>query len=371
MKTEFRAGLVWCLLTSACGSHSVDLDNSSLTPSADPTAIGTVREQVMHIVVDEQRLYWSGSPDLGGGGPFKLSSCAKTDCVATLINYDTPNNAYPFFSVQNGELFWMQGYPDNDVSATQVLDPTRTRVVLSGTRALPAVTDGQNMYLLGNTPSAASAADPNPDTASALLLSVPLAGAAQANPFANLGDSFPMAMQVQGDYAYLLTMADWGMGSIQRVRTDGTGTVEVLASGFELSTDQRYQAVYSSIYLALDASYVYWGVNVLAGSVLRCPLAGCSGAPETVVAPVRMPSALLIDAGTLYFQHETDAFQYAVSSCSLNHCDQPKLVADHVDTPNVLAVDDQYLYTATTSQDLTPNDSSRVTSVAQIRRLPK
>ena len=372
MKTSLVLALP---LLIACG-HSVDLDHSTLTPSADPTALGTVREVVLQITVDDERLYWSASDaqmvggsvssaqSVGvGAGQILMHSCAKQDCVGTLVSYDTTSSYAPTFVVRQGEIFWLRRNEERtDIVASNVLDPAATRVVLQDTPASVMAADDRNVYI---------------EDGFNALLSVPLAGAAKATQLAALsGETDPYMMQAQGDYLYWLGVrgdTDYE-GVVQRVRTDGTGKVETLAAGFDFNGDALHSWPFNLGGLALDADYVYWGVNVLRGSIQRCPLAGCIGDPEVVAGPIRTPSALLVDHGKLYFQHETDAFQYTVSSCTLGKCDSVATLANNVNRPNLFAVDDRYLYTATTSQDQTPitnYDAHPATPVAQIRRFPK
>jgi hypothetical protein len=134
-----------------------------------------------------------------------------------------------------------------------------------------------------------------------------------------------------------------------------------LATDLELTLDSA---------LRVDSAYAYWSQSVLAGSIQRCPLTGCSGKPEFVVSSVRSPTSLLLDQQKLYFQHETDAFQYALSSCTIGQCDTPDLLAAGIDSSTAMAVDDEYVYVSTTSQDLSlrfPSDAPAV----QIRRFAK
>ncbi len=357
-----KLALTLPLLVAACGSQPVDLDHSTLIPSTDPTSLGTVREQVTKIAVDEQRLYWSGSASQlnnGSGGPFSLHSCAKNDCVGTLLTYSGPTpsrEAAPLFGVEQGEIYWLRdNQGGSDLVASSVLAPAATRLVLPHTQSVMMMAiDARGIYVSDG----------------AIISSVPLSGAAQATQLAVLSDIRAEVLHVQGDYLYWIGSTGRAQGMVQRLRADGNGTVETLASGFERDTTAVGLWSFNQGGLALDTAYVYWGVNLNAGSIQRCPLTGCAEAPEVLATPIRVPSALLVDQGTLYFQHETDAFQYAVSSCALGHCERTTTVTNDVNAPDVLALDDQYLYTATTAQDLSPSDQ-QVTPVAQIRRLPK
>ncbi len=84
---------------------------------------------------------------------------------------------------------------------------------------------------------------------------------------------------------------------------------------------------------------------------------------------MRTPTGVLLDAQTLYFQHETDAYRYALSSCTLGQCAAPQLLVQGLEATTAMAVDDRYLYVATTDQDLQPIGDKN--AVAQIRRFPK
>lgn len=361
-----KTALSLLLFLTACGSHAVDLDHPTLIRSDDPTTVGQIREQVMQIAVDDERLYWSGSKNLitqgSGAGPFFLHSCEKRDCASTLLAYnDVEASGTAVFGVQQGEIYWFRWMTDHtDLVASNVLDPRVTRVVLTRTPAFAMAVDSSRAYFT-SYPAGGIA-----------VSSVPLAGAAQAKQLALLTETGVDTLQVQGDYLYWLGAADQTHGSVQRLRTDGTGKVETLARDFEYDLSVVQRSPYNPGGIALDSQSVYWTVNVDSGAILSCPLSGCRGAPQVVVAPVRAPSALLVDQGELYILHESDAFKYAVSSCALAQCDRTTLIADGIDVPNLFALDDRYLYTATTAQDLSSiNVDHNVGAVAQIRRLPR
>lgn len=73
---------------------------------------------------------------------------------------------------------------------------------------------------------------------------------------------------------------------VARVGKDG-GTVQPYASGAPIVKDARR--------IAVDATHVYWVDSELGdGAVVRCPLAGCAGAPEVLAHPEE-PTGLAVD----------------------------------------------------------------------------
>jgi len=157
-------------------------------------------------------------------------------------------------------------------------------------------------------------------------------------------------------YAYGVTDGDRHLRELFRTRKDGSSAIETIAK------DVKWGAV------TTDSTSIYWTEDVLAGSINRCPLAGCSGASEVVTGPLRSPSNLLIDGSDLYYVYEAKPYENSLAFCSLPACMPSLPLFEKLVTPSPLAMDDQYLYLATSEQDF--RDSTSDFS-AQIRRLPK
>jgi hypothetical protein len=358
------------MLAVACGSKAIDLDGKTvIVGNPDPAVLGTVSEQVVTLAVDEQRLYWVGSPYLPNSSGFgRLHSCDKEHCASTLLTYgDSPISMYGATSglsgigVRGGELYSFRRTDINQqgLFANDVSDPSRERTLASGMQSFASAIDSDGVFF----------------TDLAKIYALPLTADHDApRVVSSLPDGDALILAVQGGYVYFIGDRN-SVVAVQRTRKDGTGSVEVLADNIKVSThaiDGSYGEQEPSYGLTVNPSYVYWSENVLVGAVLRCPLSGCTGAPEVVAAPVRESLGLQLDGPTLYFQHATDAFQYGISRCTLGDCAQPELLASGLNTANVFAVDDRYLYVATGSQSLdTINNDSRIAPVATIRRFAK
>ncbi|MET0790446.1 MAG: hypothetical protein ABW061_02905 [Polyangiaceae bacterium] len=104
------------ILSLACGQQSLDLQAAPhITPSNDPTVLGTIDEQVGPIAVDAERLYWMGRIARGSFGEVAaLRSCKKEDCAGSLISYDSNAAAQGAFRVQNGQIYWFHQLADAD-----------------------------------------------------------------------------------------------------------------------------------------------------------------------------------------------------------------------------------------------------------------
>jgi hypothetical protein len=170
-----------------------------------------------------------------------------------------------------------------------------------------------------------------------------------------------LVLAVRDAYLYWLTSNT--ETSIRRARRDGSSVAETI------SDDVRFSS-FHDFGVATDATSIYWTNNVLAGSIHRCPLVGCSGASEVVVALLRTPQSLLIDGSELYYQHEAKPDEYSLSRCSLPACAQSSPLVEQLTAPGAFALDAQYLYVATSEQAVSPyNEEQEI--VARIRRLPK
>jgi len=354
---DTRRAAILSVLSSvslACSAHAVDLDATmpfSVTPSDEPDVLGVVHERVRKIVVDDQRLYWSGTQIRPHDTTvWNLRSCEKRNCTATLVTYDAhPAFAESNFTVISDQIYW------HAWNSAQVL-----ACPIMGCEGAPRV-------VADNFSSQFTAFDDNNLFFSRDLLSIyrlPLREGGLLQQVAVAPSSMFPSLAVRGDYAYWLASTDSSNeGSLMRARKDGSSSaVETI------STDARY-SVNRPLDIAADATSVYWTNNLLAGSIQRCPLTGCGGAPEVVLAPIRSPMALLIDGSELYYIHETEPYQYALSSCSLPTCEPSNPLIEHL-SANLVAVDDEYVYTASTDQDTNPL-SNNGDFFGKIRRIPK
>lgn len=349
----------------SCARKALDLQaNPHLTASRDPTSLGSIDEQVGPIAVDAERLYWLGSQ--GGytdGGGASLRSCKKQACAESVVTYDA-DEAEPSanFGVENGQIYWAHflgtdnvGRPSWSLSACPVSGCAGApRAVVADVSDVYSVAYASDAIYLGGYRVALSGDAP------------PLALDATITDYGRLG--------VHENYLYWVDnqSALPGMETLHRILTNGTGTAETLANGVELSPYGSVNVAnrYFASEFAFDSSYIYWSQGTLSGAIVRCPLTGCPGAPEIIVSPVRTPLTIVVDGSQLYFLHDSASHGFQISSCTIGDCAAPKLIASGLDSTNALAVDDQYVYTASTGATLDPSIEWTNPS-ANIRRFPK
>ena len=348
----------------ACGANTVDLGGAVIEPSNDPSVLGIVRERVEKIAVDGERLYWSGRLlPVGGRNNWFLHSCQKRNCASTLVTYDAQAfDTKHVFSVSGGEIYWYRWDPKKEPTACPAEGCSGSllacpiagcngspRTVASEFTFTAATFDTDRFYFA--------------DVRS--LYSLPLA---QPGPRQLIATSIGVlrAVAIHDTYAYWRAdgLTNEGHSLLVRGPKDGTSTAETtIANDVKGSANHDFS-------VTTDATSIYWTNNLLVGSISRCPLSGCSGASNVVVGPLRAPQKLQIDGSELYYHYEPRPYEYALSSCTLPACADASTIIEHLDAPGVLAMDDDYLYVATTEQDVSPDNLTENT-IASIRRLPK
>ena len=344
------------LLTLGCAAKALDLDAPVIEASNEPDVLGTLQELVTKIVVDDERVYW-----LGYGRTLKkfVQSCQKQDCAATLITYDAQSDIEErTLAVRAGQLYWYRS------SAAELLSCPRAgcsgaprsvaRMLVDSTSGpWTNAFDDDRFYFTNldvrTTISSVSLTQPGPAQAVASTKPALLVG---------LDDA----------HAYWVTWAaDGGYDAeLSRARKDGSSSVsEVIATDVKLGAFDQFA-------FGTDRTGIYWTNNQLAGSINRCPTAGCTGASESITGPVRAPQKLLIDGSDLYYAYETQSGRLGLATCELPACAQSTrlTLTEKLFTPELLALDDQYLYVATSEQDRRFRDSATEVSM-NIRRLPK
>lgn len=363
------------ILALACGQKSLDLQAAPhITPSTDPTVVGTIDEQVGPIAVDDERLYWMGTQGQfhhGGANPIggrALRSCEKRDCSRSLVTYDSGDaESAGAFGVQDGQIYWFHYSAESPYHPWSIL-ACDVSGCGSGPRTVVA-----HVELYPDVVGYAS------DAIYLDLSRIPLSGNTAPVAVATFPELGLEAFGIHGDYLY------WAErqpppgpplspkpAPLRRARTSGDTPPETLAEsveifGYPYAGRDPYP---STSTLVFDSSYVYWNQGTLDGEIDRCPLAGCSGAPEVVVAPIRWPLVVVVDGSKVYWLHDSSAQGFQVSSCTIGDCASPDLVASALAGSNVLAIDDQYLYSATSDRALDP-DLTWNNPVAQIRRFLK
>jgi len=364
-------GLAIALMIS-CGNRAVELSTPPrLEPSTEPTTIGSINEHVGWLTVDEQRLYWTGGfagyNDRTGETGIALHSCEKERCAESLVTYDASRvDASVGFGVHEGAIYWTMNLSFDASHRLKVVS-----CAVTGCEGPPRVlyADIFNTILLGYGPDAVYLYD----SVSQAIERMPYSGAAQPQPVAGTVN-YPQSLAVHGDYIYVLEPSSTDRtATLRRARIDGSTGFETVAERLKIigSTDV-YEAGRSPIYtnLAFDAAYVYWTSNTLTGSIQRCPLTGCVGGPESLSAAIRAPTGLRVDDEKAYFQYYDLTLGNALTSCSLPHCEPSVPITNGLDDWNVVAIDDRYIYTATTDQTISAELRWDFPS-AHVRRFPK
>ncbi len=347
-------GTVLALCGTACGS-SVDLaPGPQLSVSSDPNVLGVINEQVAQLVVDDERVYW-----IGVGSGYSLRSCKKDNCIGSLVSYANDGVMQSTgFTVVQGQVYWIA----TDATLRNCASPgcgSEARSVATGLNSDPRSLS----YIYG-----AFSSDTVYLTADFEIVAVPL-GDAQARPrHLHPVENPVLSMAVDGDYLYALTAfsATAPSGTIQRIRTDGTEPVQVLAANL------RVVAIEGLVhrYLAIHSNDVFWPEGTLYGAVAHCPTTGCTGSEELLVEPVRSPTSLLSDGANIYWQHATVSQGFAISGCSIADCVASAPLAVGLDPYTEAAADDRYLYAATAEQD-SDYDMTTTNPYASIRRIAK
>lgn len=377
MKT--RKLFAWSLpaLLLACGSHAVDLEGErvpQITASIEPGVVALIDEQVTSLGVDDERLYWAGTwqeANIGTRGA--LRSCQKTSCANSLITYDARRVMYGLgFFLLRGEVFWLQtedqrhatlhacsvagcDYGSRSVTSFVLDDPT---VMIQGADAAYVSVAGYGDY---------GGSDFDPAVYRISL---------------GLGDTTPtvidrpsgvvLALAVHDDYLYWLeapqrvatNQTEYFSGQmLQRTLADGSGSPQLLANNLILEGGNAQR-------LIIDRDYAYWSENELYGSISRCPLRGCAdpSAPEAFLQPVRSPTTLWLDAGNLYWAHDTSAAGYGISACRISSCTPVAVVAPGLGDRDATTFDDTSVYAAATAQETSAADGS---VTLPLRRFPK
>jgi len=342
------------LTAFGCAANTLDLDTPpTVEPSAEPGVLGIVHDAIVKIAVDDQRLYWVGSTT--SGRDF-VQSCEKQDCASSIVTYDAQASELPLLlSVTGGQLYWRR-WTELMACPIDGCNGSPRSVVKLFASTYGAFVDDDRFYFSEQTFF-------SDQTSQYSLHSVPLTGAGPRQLTAS-SPSFLYTMAVDDIYAYGLTGGERNYDRLFRTRKDGTSAVETIAK------DVKHAGGAFSV--TTDPTSIYWTNNVLAGSINRCPLAGCSGASEVVTGPLRAPQHLLIDGSDLYYVYEAKADEYALAVCALPACAESLLLFEKLVNPDALAIDEQYLYLATSEQAHSdflgdfPGDF-----VSRIRRLPK
>jgi len=352
--------LATSLTMLGCAAKALDLDAPVIEPSTEPDVLGTLPELMTKLVVDDERLYWAG------WGPTRLvlQSCQKQDCAATLVTYDAQSNALAsLFSVRGGHVYWYRDGTGELVScpiagcngSPRIVATNLTRETAGSFYLGSGAFDGDDRFYFTDLTQ----------TGGTTIFSISLTQPSPRQPIASSSRAGAL-VGVDSAYAYLFTAEDeQHRAGLSRAHKDGSSAVETIATDVK----RAYSVGFA---FATDQTAIYWTNNVLAGSINRCPIAGCTGASEIVTGPVRAPQNLLIDDSNLYYVYEEQSGQLALATCELPACAQstPVPLPEGLFRPELLALDDQYLYMVTSKLDWFSLHGETGVS-GNIRRLPK
>ncbi|HEY4106382.1 MAG TPA: hypothetical protein VGM44_20925 [Polyangiaceae bacterium] len=371
-----RSFCVGCaLLVSGCGSKTLSLDaDGVVTPSADPSVVGSVHEDIGQLAVDDTRLYWLAVDRENGVANTNctLRACDKLNCAASLRTI-APRKSFGAlgFGVVGNEIYSFQAL-DGDFGASPSAALVATDLGTGVARTLATDVFHMNQFVYRGTAAydtdAVYFSIPDPASAQNEIESISAPSGDSRNVVVMLGSEQIITIATHDDYLYWLQSPMQGLASLRRIIKKGTGTLELLADGLEVTKLPDQFGPFSA--LAFDENDVYWAENTLSGSIDRCPLSGCSGAPEVLAAPVRAPTAIAIDSVQAHYLYELDAFSYAIAECDAGGCEPSVPSITGVDGANLLALDGDALYTATTSRNLNPN-AHQASPMAEIRRFAK
>jgi len=366
------AGVLLCVLAVSCGNRSVELSTPPrLQASTEPTTLGSINEHVGALAVDDQRLYWSGAyagADYESGTTgIALHSCEKDRCTESLVTYDSSRVDTDWgFGLHEGAIYWIRhkiltNGDSWDIASCAVAGCDGAPHVLYTTQGgfSAPLTYGSDAIYFG-------------DGTWRAINRLSYSGAGQPQLVAT-ADGDLVSLAVNGDYLYSLESSEDDRAvTLRRIRSDGSTPFETVAAGLEIlrTTAVGYSPYVEYVNLAFDAAYVYWTSNTLTGSLERCPLAGCVDTPEVIASPIRSPTAPRVDGGQEYFQYDDAALGNSLASCTLPRCQPSAPIAHGLDDWNVVAIDDRYIYTATTDQMQSPDARWDFPS-AQIRRFAK
>ena len=122
------------------------------------------------------------------------------------------------------------------------------------------------------------------------ILRCPVAGCTSPQTVA-LNQTSPSALAVDATHVYWITGSGAASSRILRAAKDGSDAKATVIA------DEQNQAAS----LAIDASAVYWTNRYSVGTVSRCPLTGCTGAPTVLASGQFFPSAVAAGGSSVYW----------------------------------------------------------------------
>lgn len=320
-------GLVFAFQASGCGGRALDLgDDSANGPPRSPD--GTVNETVPWAVapnqgspgvlaIDDSRLYWAETRDTAASSLSILMACKLENCSATVTTYyewATEGGAAKI-ATDSMNVYWRS--PDGILSCPVAGCPKRTATRLvdgidpntSSTETYPFATDDTYLYWAHNGTE---------------ILRCELADCSSTHATIASLDTQVLDIVVGSFDLYLITQDAAGFdGDVLALPKNGSSPVRTVAATQHLPTS-----------LAIDANRIYWANDYSQGSILACPLDGCTGDPDVIAAAQPNPMRIVVDDRNAYFVTEQIGTRLgALFECSLAGCGHsPKLLAPRLRT---------------------------------------
>jgi hypothetical protein len=209
----------------------------------------------------------------------EIVRCTPRSCAqGTYVTSVTPHASA--MAMEGAELFWL-------IDSTGELRRCVAEDCASTTSTLGAATASPIMLVAGGGRffwvTRAFGAQPSSSKLHGL-------GVGQSTPWTFDPKVTVSAIAMRGEHLFYA-----GRSALMRV--NGTTAEKVGGDGQPLS-------------IATDDSHVYWTVGG-AGSIFRCPLAGCAGEPEVVIASQADIKEVTVAGGAVYFARPSGIFKVA------------------------------------------------------------
>ena len=325
-------------------------------------------EMAIRIAVDDLRIYWMSMVPTPTSPVSRVRSCQKVDCPSTIVTYESTFDATLSSLLQEENNALAVG--GSNVAWTQPIrlpirvDPTVT--ILS----CPSAGCGEAPTVIAsNVALTALAIDEthaywtsHQDTA---ILRRSLTGTGTTEAIA-LNETEFGQLRVNDTHAYWISPLGRPNGVVKRVVKQGGQPVETLV------TEQNQPSA-----LALDSDFFYWSNSYSVGTISRCPLTGCAGAPTVIVVDQDRPSPIVTDGKSIFWTKVADApspnvMRVAVMRCPIDGCASGMETLATQTLPQMgmsMAIDDSDVYWVVPRYR--PGDGGGRQAISTIYRHPK
>jgi hypothetical protein len=289
------------LLLGGCAARAVDLGHDEgrwaiSLDSADSQGVVTLYQgpsRVAGLAVDETHLYAELEAIPGAPSGLTLVSCEFSSCAGTLG--EMAKIAYPSgrLLLSEGELFWWDTLDDASrlVSCPVAGCPSGPHLLTNG-GAPRIAADADNIYWLqgyNRIARCARAGCTQPELVH------------EDSPYSHW--DYKGRIAIAGDFLYVqYTGQDH---TVFRVRRDGSGDETVAYEGSLVGS------------IATNADNLFVATSVLTGTMLRCPIDGCSGPPDVLATGQAWPIEMVLDDAIYWFNTGTGPDRGSLVTCPL------------------------------------------------------